>query len=307
MRFILSFLALVVAGEALACAPSIQQPAYDPATYYASTTNLTGAPLRAALNALTRNHIVYSYSPCTWDMLMQADEDPDNSANVIGFYTRRSIPKTNRDQGGNTPDYWNREHVWPNSHGFPSSGLAAYTDGHALRAADKSVNADRGNKDFADGGTPNAECTACLQTSTTWAPPDVVKGDTARMVFYMDVRYEGGDGTGVGDLTAVDRLTSTGESALGELCDLVNWHLADPVSALETQRNAVIYSWQGNRNPFIDHPEFVLELWGETCGIEIPTEPVTPAESDTDIPLPAWALLSLTGMLGWVLRRQQKG
>lgn len=272
-------------SAALACSP-IPQPAFDSNSYYAPTSGLSGESLASTLNSIIRNHQYYSYTPCTWVMLEQADEDPQDPNSVIGFYTRRSILKSQRDQGGNTPDYWNREHIWPKNHGFPNKSQYGYTDGHALRATDKSVNADRADHDFAEGGTSHWECSGCKLTSNTWEPPDEVKGDTARMMFYMAVRYDGGDNSGVSDLTLVDRITSVGELSMGDLCDLMAWHLEDPVSAAEQSRNDIIYSWQGNRNPFIDHPEFAVSIWGPACGIE----PEAPAEK---VPYPLWALVAL--------------
>jgi endonuclease I len=236
-------------------------------------------------------------------MLEEADQDPDRPDHVIDVYSRRSIAKADRDQGGNTPDAWNREHLWANSHGFPSSGYHAYTDGHHLMAADKSLNADRANDDFAYGGVPNAECPECLENGAleTWEAPDVVKGDIARAMMYMAVRYEGGGDGGTPDLELVDRLTNAGEARFGDLCDLVNWHLGDAVSAAELRRNEVIYSWQGNRNPFVDHPEYVLQIWGPACGIEPP-----PPDS-SDVPLPLWSLLLLGGgLLTGVWRRASR-
>ena len=82
-------------------------------------------------------------------------------------------------------DAWNREHFWAKSHGFPRKSQCAYTDAHHLRAADKSVNTDRSNNDFSDGGTPDDECTQCREGDGTWEAPDLVKGDIARMMFYM--------------------------------------------------------------------------------------------------------------------------
>ncbi|MCG8670045.1 MAG: endonuclease [Pseudomonadales bacterium] len=274
--------------SSLACSP-IPQPSYNASTYYQSTNGLSGAALKPALNLVIRDHQDYSYTPCMWDMLRQADEDPNDANSVIAYYTQRSILKANRDQGGNTPDYWNREHIWPNSHGFSSREQHAYRDGHALVACDKSVNADRGSKDFAEGGSPHLECTACNQTASTWEPPDDLKGDTARMMFYMDVRYEGGDDSGVPDLSLVDNLTSSGQPQMGDLCDLVQWHVDDPVSTRETLRNDVIYSWQGNRNPFVDHPDFALHIWGPQCGFSIPDPVIEPEQ----VPNPYWMMLVL--------------
>ncbi len=291
MKYLIAFLLLSVlscfTNIAFGCT-QIPQASYEANSYYQSTSGLTGTDLKQALNLIIKDHQDYSYSPCMWTILAIADEHPNDANSVIAFYTRRAILKTDRDQGGNTPDYWNREHVWPNSHGFPSRNQHAYRDAHQLRAADKSVNADRGNDDFAEGGSPHSECTLCNQGAGTWEPPDEIKGDTARIMFYMATRYEGNDDSGVSDLELVDSLTSVGDNEMGRLCDLVNWHLDDPVSSAELQRNDIIYQWQGNRNPFIDHPEFVLPIWGEQCGIAAPTNPTAFA-----IPMPFWAMLTL--------------
>ncbi|MCG8313898.1 MAG: endonuclease [Pseudomonadales bacterium] len=278
-------LMLVVSVDAIAC-PKVTQPIYNETSYYSGLNGLSGESLRSALNGKINAHQYYAYSPCTWAILEEADVDPNDSSAVIGFYTRRSIPIVNRDQGGNTPDYWNREHIWPKSHGFSSKNQYAHTDAHHLRASDKSVNADRGSRDFAEGGSPHYECDGCRSTGSTWEPPNEVKGDTARMMFYMDVRYDGNDSSSVGDLELVDGLTSSGQLAMGDLCDLMDWHIADPVSQEEQQRNDIIYSWQGNRNPFIDHPEFAVSIWGPACGISLPSEP-----TQEQVPTPYWVFL----------------
>lgn len=196
------------------------------------------------------------------DYPREADEDIVNSNNVIGFYSRRSIPKSMQDNGSNGNDAWNREHVWANSHGFPSSGQHGYTDAHHLRATDKSVNAARGNKDFDWGGSPQGECSECLTDGDSWQPGDDQLGDVARMMLYMVVRYEGSDSSGTPDLELVNQSTSPGQTLHGRLDTLLEWHSLDPVSDEERLRNDVIYEWQGNRNPFIDHPEYVVRIWG---------------------------------------------
>lgn len=295
--------AVFSSSTALAACAKPSVPAFDSATYYAPATGLSGAALKSALHDIIAGHIVQTYT-CTWDVLKEADQDPANPNNVIDLYSRRSIPKTDQDTGGNTPNAWNREHVWANSHGFPASSYHAYTDTHHLYAADKSINADRDNDDFAYGGVPNAECTACKEDSVlhTWEAPNVVKGDIARAMFYMATRYAGGGGDGgTPDLELVDRLTNNGEPYFGDLCDLVAWHLADPVSAAELRRNAVIYSWQGNRNPFVDHPEHVVSIWGPSCGIAVPPDP---AQDGGDVPLPVWALVLLGVALSGGMRRR---
>ncbi|MEQ8354645.1 MAG: endonuclease [Kiloniellaceae bacterium] len=258
---------LLVSASAQAACEKVEHEPVDLTEYYADTVGRTGDELKESLNEIIKGHQAYSYTPCVWAILKEADEDPANSANIVAFYTGRSIPKSRQDTGSGDQDSWNREHTWPKSKGFPSKGQDAHTDAHHIRPADRSVNTDRSNNDYANGGEPDDECTGCREGDGTWEPPDAVKGDAARMMFYLVVRYEGNDQSGTPDLELVDRLTHTGEPHLGKLCTLVAWHGFDPVSADERRRNDVIQSWQGNRNPFIDHPEFVQAIWGEECGI----------------------------------------
>lgn len=245
-----------------------EHPSVDIDAYYMSTGELKGDELKSALNEIIRDHYRYSYTPCVWEILMEADEDPNNTNNVIEFYTRRSVPKSNRDQGQNDPDSWNREHIWAKSHGFPNKSQHAYTDAHHLRVADRSVNSDRSDNDFDSGGESDDECAACREGAGTWEPPDEVKGDVARMMFYMAVRYEGNDTSNTPDLELLNRRTDSGEPYIGKLCTLYNWHAIDQVSESEIKRNDIIYSWQGNRNPFVDHPEYVELIWAKECDSE---------------------------------------
>jgi len=286
MKIFFLLIATLMPSSVLACT-QIQQPDYNAANYYAAAYGLTGTALKLSLNNMIKDHTRYDYSPCTWEILKQADQHPSEPDSVIGIYTRRAILKSNQDRGGNTPDFWNREHVWPKGHGFPNKSQHAYTDTHMLRASDKSVNADRGNSDFAVGGVQHHECSGCTYTSNTWEPPDEVKGDIGRIMFYMVVRYEAGDNSATPDLELVDSLTSSDQALMGDLCDLVQWHISDPVSASEQQRNNIIYDWQGNRNPFIDHPEYVIPIWGEQCGIK------NQLVDNEDIPFPLWMNLMI--------------
>jgi len=233
-------------------------------TYYADAIGKTGSALTSALNeAAARNHSRMSYSQ-VWDALSYTDEDPNNSDNVILIYTGRSQDKDFSASGNNDQDAWNREHSWPKSHGFPSSGDWGYTDIHHLRPSDVSVNADRGNKDYDNGGSQISEAPGNYTDADSFEPRDAVKGDLARMMFYMDVRYDGNDGTGVGDLQLVN-YTGTSGNNLGELCILYAWHQQDPVSQREIDRHARIVERQGNRNPFVDYPGWVDDIWGSQC------------------------------------------
>ncbi|MCC2616409.1 ExeM/NucH family extracellular endonuclease [Aestuariibacter halophilus] len=216
---------------------------------------------------ISTDHRVLSYSE-VWTALTVSDQDPANSDNVILLYSGWSLPKLSNGSGtqSSNPDNWNREHVWPNSHGFSSQSFEAYTDAHHLRPTDISINGDRGNLDFDNSDNPLAEAPENRIDADSFEPRDAVKGDVARMMFYMDTRYEGAGSDVTPDLELVNTLTSTGEARLGRLCTLIAWHEADPVDGFEQNRNDALYEFQGNRNPFIDHPEWVSTLYdAATC------------------------------------------
>lgn len=234
-------------------------------TYYVGTTGKTGAELKATLNNLLRGHVRFTYAQ-VWDALGYTDEDPANTNNVILLYAGRSQAKTFRAGTSTSLDAWNREHVWAKSHGFPNESQYAHTDLHHLRPADVSINSTRSNKDFDIGGTPLTEAPENKTDSDSFEPRNAVKGDVARMMFYMDTRYEGGDETGTPDLS-IPNFAPTGSTApqMGKLCVLLAWHLADPVDTFEARRNNRIYELQKNRNPFIDNPQWAKAIYGSQC------------------------------------------
>ena len=232
--------------------------------YYADAIGLSGTALKNAVADIAeRNHVRMSYAQ-VWDALKYTDEDPSNSNHVILLYTGRSQAKSFNASGNSDPDAWNREHTWPKSHGFPSSGDWAYTDIHHLRPADASVNSTRGNKDFDNGGSSISEAPGNYTDSDSFQPRNAIKGDVARMMFYMDMRYNGGDGTGTDDLQLVN-YTGTSGANLGKICTLLAWHNQDPVSQQEINRHARIVVRQGNRNPFVDYPVWANEMWSSSC------------------------------------------
>ncbi|MEI5906313.1 endonuclease [Bacillus spongiae] len=226
-------------------------------TYYLTAVGKTGNSLKIALHDIIDDHVELSYSN-VWDALRHTDEDPNNSNNVILLYTGRSQDKY---QNGGDIDDWNREHVWAKSHGDFGTSMGAGTDLHHLRPTDVTVNSSRGNKDFDNGGSPHSEANGNYSDSDSWEPRDEVKGDVARMLFYMAVRYEG-DVTGEVDLELNDFVNNGSVPFMGKLSTLLEWHESDPVDAFERNRNDVIYTnYQGNRNPFIDHPEWVESIF----------------------------------------------
>ncbi len=223
--------------------------------YYAGLAGLHGDALRGALHTLIRDHRRVDYNTAGVAAIVELDACPTNAAQVWLLYA---------ETGRATESVWNREHIWPRSHGFPGTEYVSppSQDLHNLRATDAAVNALRGELDFDAGGGPvPGTPPSCRSDADSFEPPDTAKGDVARAVFYMDLRYAG-DRPDEPDLRVVESGNTSGPE-LGRLSQLVAWHFADPPDDFERRRNSLIQRrWQGNRNPFIDRPEWVLELWG---------------------------------------------
>jgi endonuclease I len=234
-----------------------------PPDYYSTASGLSGSALKAALHNIIKNHTELSYDDVV-DALMVTDEDTLNTNNVICFYTGWSYPKS---EYGSLGDQWNREHVWSKSHGDFGDTPPEGSDLHHLRACDASVNSAKGNRDFSEGTTPFTDGsgpTGCFTAPYTWEPRVSDKGDVARMMFYMAVRYEGENGETDLELVSYVNTAPDGQPLYGNLDTLMKWHNDDPVNDWERDRNdAVYWQYQGNRNPFIDHPEYANLIWGE--------------------------------------------
>lgn len=222
---------------------------------------LTGQNLKDELaNKVTVTHTTFlSYTPGVWDALKIADLDPNNSSKVIliyGYNDSDGIVNTDRtrgvnDNGGGTTD-WNREHVYPKSLGIPNLGTSGPgADAHHLRPSDVSRNSNRGSRKFADG-SGNSGTTS----EGHWYPGDEFKGDVARMMMYMYIRY--------GSVCLPTNVgTGTSPASDNNMLNLfLEWNVEDPVSDLELQRNPALENIQGNRNPFIDNPAFATTIWG---------------------------------------------
>lgn len=266
-------------------------------SYYDNTQNLWGADLKSALHNIIDNHTELSYSG-VWDALKNTDEDPNNSNNVILLYTGWSYKKSEQNTGDQNG--WNREHVWAKSHGDFGTSAPAGTDIHHLRPADVTVNSKRGSLDFDNGGTLYTDDdgpTECRYDNDSWEPRDEVKGDVARMMYYMVVRYEGDDTSY--DLELVDYIPSSpgNEPLFGKQSTLYQWHQQDSVSDWERRRNDRIdANWQHNRNPFIDYPQFAARMpsvSGEAL-VEEPEIAVAPLSVDMgEIPFTTRAVYSI--------------
>jgi len=238
-------------------APDPTEPTVPVEDYYRTAAEKTGNSLKTELHNIIDHHTELSYS-AVWEALKKTDEDPANANNVILLYTGRSQAKSTN--GGGVDD-WNREHVWAKSHGDFGTAMGPGTDLHHLRPTDVSVNSTRGNLDFDNGGTEHSEALGNYFDSDSWEPRDEVKGDVARMLFYMAVRYEG-DVSDEPDLELNNTVNNGTAPYHGKLSVLLQWNAQDPVDDRERRRNDIIYSdYQHNRNPFIDHPEWVNEIW----------------------------------------------
>lgn len=175
----------------------------------------------------------------------KTDGDPNKPGNLICYYSG-----TSEKFSGNFSGTINREHVWPNSRG----GSLVDNDIHMTRPALAKENSSRGNSFFVEGMNHSAN---------GWDPAmdssgkEKYRGDAARIIFYCVVASS--------SLKLVDLTNdSTGNKSMGKLSDLLKWNLTYPVADTEIQRNEAIAdsSVQGNRNPFIDHPEYACKIWG---------------------------------------------
>ncbi len=258
--------------------------------YYNGVDGKDGEELKAALHDIIKGHTSYSYYSSKF-VLALSDQDPDNPENVIQVYTGFS-----HDAGdyGNSGLQLNREHVWAKSHGNFTDWPPMYSDVHNLKPSAASVNADKSNLDFDNGGMQHPIATGCYYSDSTWEPRDEVKGDIARIIFYMATRYEGGSGEI--DLEVVDHNHSYPYAQHGKLSTLIEWNEMDPPDDFERNRNNVIESYQHNRNPFIDNPQWVEMIWdgAEASPITIDNISINPSIVVADEPVMVSADISST-------------
>ena len=223
--------------------------------------------LQSLRNLMTSTHKKNStYDDCR-DMSVNTDcENEDGRINLIytSFSSQRSWYINDISQG------WNREHVWPKSlGGYNTTGAGA--DLHHIRPSDSSVNGTRGNKKYGNnpGGAekygvgPSAGVLGGYTGKTYFEPLDNAKGDVARICLYMYVRYGGETQYRCGDITVVFESIDV----------LLDWCALDPVDTWELGRNEVVEAYQGNRNVFIDYPEYAWLIFEK----EIPADMTTPS------------------------------
>lgn len=244
--------------------------AYDPpATYYNSATG-TGATLKSQLNNIIDGHSTFSYNDLR-SILQITDADPQNPGHMILVYNGESLNVAAINPGGPIPgwdnaDTWNREHTWPQSRGLNGTGAPDGSDLHHVRPSRTSINSDRGETNFG-GAFGQAFGEVTDGGVTYWYPGDADAGAIARAQFYMAVRYDGVD-SGTEDLElGVGNVPNVSGSAdpppqLGNLTRLLEWHYQAVPEDFELRRHQIIFDdYQHNRNPFIDHPEYVWSVF----------------------------------------------
>jgi endonuclease I len=257
--------------------------------YYGTANTSSATALRSSVHNIIDDHTKVSYTGI-WAVIASAEQNPMNASNVLEIYKNASYVKAT--SGNNN---YNREHTWPKSLGFPDDGSTnlAYSDGHHLFASDITYNSARGNKYFANcasgcteyptqlnfnqgGGSGTYPGNSNWTNSSVWETWRQRRGDVARAIFYMDLRYEGGSHGVTGNMEPDLRLTndasliaqSNGNATvayMGLLSTLLQWHIDDPVDDREVLRNQIVFNAQGNRNPFIDNPQWVRCIHQNLC------------------------------------------
>lgn len=255
------------------CAPQI------PAGYYDSLEGLAGAPLKQAVQDIIANPSVvrlHSYADI-WEILNTADRNPENNNKVWTIYREEPMAKLDQQVSSSIVGKWNREHIFAQSRGGfetalgdTADGISVYTntsaastvdgvsDAHHIRAANGQENSSRNNKNFGNVATSTVY-NGPAGTQGSW------KGDVARALFYMAVRFNGLNVLD-GDPSEYLPSTTTASGNIGDLAALLAWNVSDPADDFEMNRNNYIYTWQQNRNPFIDYPLLADYIFGANYG-----------------------------------------
>lgn len=284
-----------------------------PNGYYDSAEGLEGYELKTALKNIIENQTILSYGSLD-DYYSGIDVDNyfENDGSLLDVYSER--PTTSdaynygfgeSDQCGDynsESDCWNKEHVFPQ--GFFNEQLPMRTDLHQVVPTDGYVNGQRSNYPFGKVGSANWTSTNGSKRGTSstagfsgivFEPINEFKGDIARILFYFATRYEDEVTSTTWDNPNADPnnpLNGTNDQVYEDwyINLLLTWHEQDPVSQKEIDRNNAVYQIQENRNPFVDHPEWVNAIWN-------PDMAVTDQSNDAKVklyPNPAKDVLHIT-------------
>lgn len=261
-----------------------------PTGYYDSATG-TGYTLKSQLHSIiSAGHVDKGYSALyTGYLTTDTDSYYENDGTLLDMYSENpsgldpynySHSVRNCGTYNSENDCYNREHLFPQ--GTFNQQNPMRTDIHHVVPSDGYVNGRRSNYPFGEVSSPTFTSmngskvganTTTGYSGTVFEPIDEFKGDIARCMLYFATRYE----TQVDSWTH-DMLNGTEDQVYSDwfITLLVDWHTNDPVNQREIDRNNAAYTYQGNRNPFIDHPEYVAQIWGafvSTPDTENPTAP----------------------------------
>lgn len=259
--------------------------------YYSEITATGGNELLGQVHDLiTKTHTTYtSYSDCSNPTYVQRTDPGSSSAYVMEFYSQADISAT---WGSGNVGTWNREHLWCQS---LSNGLwtdvsnstrSGGSDLYHIRPAESRLNSTRGNNKYGEltnrdnskvyykdaGGNNVAH--GGYNSGGVFEPLDEVKGDVARILMYVYTHYNtysnvhgttNGSASCFGTLNFTHVISASSEAAAISM--LLEWNKSDPVDQVEITRNEVVYDIQGNRNPFVDHPEYADAIWGDSAVI----------------------------------------
>lgn len=261
-----------------------------PAGYYDAATGLQGDTLRQVLHLIIRNHSQQTYSSL-WTHFQKTDKKPtgevwDIYSDIPGGTPAYTFQFVTNQCGSYSQegDCYNREHSVPSS--WFSDAYPMYSDLFHLYPTDGFVNGKRSNFPYgmvnaptwtSSNGSKLGPSASPGFTGTVFEPISSYKGDLARTYFYMMVRYLDVMPGWSSPMFAGDSLSSWAKN------QLLQWHYQDTVSPKEISRNDSIYTIQGNRNPFIDHPEWVAEIW-DNSGIGIDLSTTVPSFTVTALP-----------------------
>jgi hypothetical protein len=240
-----------------------------PTGYYSSLNGKSGAVLKQAIQDIIANPTVvrkYTYGD-VYEFLLECDQNPNNSSQVWLMYVEQARSKLDAQSGSSgAVGFWNREHIFPQSRGGFSDGTSSFpggvnnwlptdandiacghSDAHHIRAEDSPENSLRSNRNY------GVDYNGPVGNQGSW------RGDVARALFYMAVRYNG--------LNVVNgNVAENPVGFIGDLTTLLAWHTLDPPDDFEMNRNNIIFGYQKNRNPFIDNPTLASYIWGANSG-----------------------------------------
>ena len=237
--------------------------AQEPRGYYDGITDQTGDDLKAALHDIVKGHTVKSYD---YMWTAYGTTDLDANSKIWDIYSNYRYTLGTNQCGTYTKegDCYNREHLWAQS--WTNNDATEKTDLHHVFPTDGYVNNRRGNYPFGEVSSPTYTSgnggklgpnTVSGYDGTVFEPVDEYKGDIARALMYVSVRYYNEDS----EWSTTSGMTNKSVINDWAMAMLLDWNDNDPVSAKETARNEAVYGIQKNRNPFIDHPEYARRIW----------------------------------------------